>query len=81
MHLLYGKPTFSCFCFCLICVMRTDVLTSIIQVSTQSIGLAFGLSIAAGACTCVGAAISGFAQVNNNIFLAAAMAASAGVMM
>ncbi len=52
-----------------------------VQTSTQSVGLAFGLSIAAGGCTCLGAAISGFARVNNNIFLAAAMAASAGVMM
>ena len=51
------------------------------QTSTESVGLAFGLCIAAGASTCLGAAISGFAHVNNNIFLAAAMAASAGVMM
>ncbi len=51
------------------------------QNSTQEVGLAFGLTIAAGACTCLGAALSGFASLNNNIFLAAAMAASAGVMM
>ena len=62
--------------------MKTgNIIAQVSTVSTESIGLAFGLSIAAGACTILGAAISGFAQVNNSIFLAAAMAASAGVMM
>ncbi len=51
------------------------------QNSTQAVGLAFGLTIAAGACTCLGAAVSGFARLKSNLFLAAAMAASAGVMM
>ncbi len=58
----------------------TSHLMIFAQTSTQSVGLAFGLCIAAGASTCLGAAISGFAHVNNNLFLAAAMAMSAGVM-
>ena len=59
----------------------TSQFITFAQAPVQSVGLAFGLCIAAGASTCLGAAISGFAHVNNNVFLAAAMAASAGVMM
>lgn len=52
------------------------------QVLTPSrLGLAFGLVIAAGLATVVGACIAFFVKVTNKRFLAGSLALSAGVMM
>ena len=52
-----------------------------LQVAQGNVGLAFGLTIAAGLCTTVGAAIVFCARLANAKFLAASLGFSAGVML
>lgn len=59
---------------CLPCP-HTQTLTS------GRVGLAFGLVIAAGFSTCLGASIAFFVKVTNKRILAGALSLSAGVMM
>lgn len=47
----------------------------------NAVGLAFGLVIAAGAATSLGAALAFFAKLNDHRILAGALGVSAGVML
>jgi hypothetical protein len=49
--------------------------------ASGNVGLAFGLVIAAGACTCLGAALVFFTNLANPKWLSGSLGASAGVMM
>ena len=55
--------------------------TCVAQNTDGNLGLAFGLVTAAGLSTCIGAAISFVMPRNKNLFLAAALAIAAGVML
>lgn len=58
----------------------SDLLISQSQAVEGNVGLAFGLVIAAGLCTCLGATMVFCTNVANHKVLSGALGASAGVM-